>query len=131
MSYYNYVDKADKIIKELYSPENAAGYRGNKNGKITTSQIRGLLSGISDIYNDVVRLDTNELNKDIKDRILYLKVQFVYESGREAKVKAFIEKTEMLKCIDNALKGRKEFIEMARYMEALVAFHRYYGGKDE
>lgn len=118
----SYVDEAQKVIRDLYQDWRA---------QITTSQIRGLLSGISDIYNDVVQLESNELAEDLKNRILYLKVQFVYESGRDQKVKEFINRTGMIRYIDNALKGKKEFIEMERYMEALVAYHRFYGGKDE
>ena len=125
----SYVDEAQRIIDELYNGKDDK--KDKKNNKITTSQIRGLLSGISDIYNDVVQLESNELTEDLKNRILYLKVQFVYESGRDQKVKEFINRTGMIRYIDNALKGKKEFIEMERYMEALVAYHRFYGGKDE
>jgi CRISPR-associated protein Csm2 len=120
----NYVDAAQKAISELY--QNGK----NNEAKITTSQIRGLLSGISDIYNDIVQLDTNELTPEIKSKIMYLKVQFVYASGRDEKVRKFIEKTNMIKHIDNALNGKKEFIKMERYMEALVAYHKFYGGDE-
>lgn len=42
---------------------------------------------MSDIYNDVVRVEGEELPQDIVDRIQYLKVQFVYEYGRDKKDK--------------------------------------------
>ncbi len=121
-----YVEDAEKVFKDWYS---------TRDKKITTSKIRGLLSGMSDIYNDVVRVEGEELPQDIVDRIQYLKVQFVYEYGRDDKkdgpVRRFINKSKILNKIDQIGTSKKKFIEMERYMEALVAYHRFYGGKDE
>lgn len=121
-----YVEDAEKVFKDWYS---------TRDKKITTSKIRGLLSGMSDIYNDVVRVEGEELPQDIVDRIQYLKVQFVYEYGRDDKkdgsVRRFINEPKILNKIDQIGTSKKKFIEMERYMEALVAYHRFYGGKDE
>ena len=121
-----YVEDAEKVFKDRYS---------TRDKKITTSKIRGLLSGMSDIYNDVVRVEGEELPQDIVDRIQYLKVQFVYEYGRDDKkdgsVRRFINESKILNKIDQIGTSKKKFIEMERYMEALVAYHRFYGGKDE
>lgn len=121
-----YVEDAEKVFKDGYS---------TRDKKITTSKIRGLLSGMSDIYNDVVRVEGEELPQDIVDRIQYLKVQFVYEYGRDDKkdgsVRRFINESKILNKIDQIGTSKKKFIEMERYMEALVAYHRFYGGKDE
>ena len=125
----NYVERAENVVKSLYLDE-----RGKKNrkGMITTSQIRNLLSGISDIFNDVVILDEgSQLPADIVDRVNYLKVQFVYESGRHGgALKNFIDKAGLIKEIENAAASKEAFIKMERYMEALVAYHKYYGGED-
>ena len=121
-----YVEDAEKVFKDWYS---------TRDKKITTSKIRGLLSGMSDIYNDVVRVEGEELPQDIVDRIQYLKVQFVYEYGRDDKkdgsVRRFINESKILNKIDQIGTSKKKFIEMERFMEALVAYHRFYGGKDE
>ena len=121
-----YVEDAEKVFKDWYS---------TRDKKITTSKIRGLLSGMSDIYNDVVRVEGEELPQDIVDRIQYLKVQFVYEYGRDDKkdgpVRRVINESKILNKIDQIGTSKKKFIEMERYMEALVAYHRFYGGKDE
>ena len=121
-----YVEDAEKVFKDWYS---------TRDKKITTSKIRGLLSGMSDIYNDVVRVEGEELPQDIVDRIQYLKVQFVYEYGRDDKkdgsVRRFINESKILNKIDQIGTSKKKFIEMERYMEALVAYHRFYGGQDE
>ena len=79
----SYVEDAEQVISKLSRDK-----RGNL--QMTTSQIRGLLSGISDIYNDVVILKSDEIPEEIQKRIMYLKVQFVYEAGRDNNVKEFI-----------------------------------------
>ena len=76
-----YVEDAEKVFKDWYLTQEP---------KITTTKIRGLLSGMSDIYNDVVRVEGEELPQDIVDRIQYLKVQFVYEYGRDKKDKKVV-----------------------------------------
>ncbi len=125
----NYVERAENVVKSLYLDG-----RGEKNrrGMITTSQIRNLLSGISDIFNDVVILDEgSQLPADIVNRVNYLKVQFVYESGRQGgALRNFIDKAGLIKEIENAAASKEAFIKMERYMEALVAYHKYYGGED-
>ncbi|MCD8090355.1 MAG: type III-A CRISPR-associated protein Csm2 [Clostridiales bacterium] len=118
----SYVDEAEKVIKELYS---------DRRNKITTTKIRGLLSGISDIYNDAVQIEGDKLTADIIRRIQYLKVQFIYECGRDRNVEGFIKKSGIISKIDSINGSKERFIDMERYMEALVAYHRYYGGKDE
>lgn len=121
----SYVEDAERIILKLKESD--------KFGKLqmTTSQIRGLLSGISDIYNDVIRQPGEDIPSEIQKRILYLKVQFVYAAGRDEKVKKFINESKILDHIDKAVTSKSAFIEMEKYMEALVAYHRYHGGKDE
>ena len=88
-----------------------------------------------EIKIDDVRVEGEELPQDIVDRIQYLKVQFVYEYGRDDKkdgsVRRFINESKILNKIDQIGTSKKKFIEMERYMEALVAYHRFYGGKDE
>lgn len=128
----NYVERAESVVKSLYLNEQG---NPNKDGRITTSQIRNLLSGISDIFNDVIILDEgSKLPADIVNRINYLKVQFIYESGRESgkktPLKNFIKKAGLIKEIENAAASKEAFIKMERYMEALVAYHKYYGGED-
>ena len=105
-----YVEDAEKVFKDWYS---------TRDKKITTSKIRGLLSGMSDIYNDVVRVEGEELPQDIVDRIQYLKVQFVYEYGRDDKkdgsVRRFINESKILNKIDQIGTSKKKFIEMELY----------------
>ena len=126
----NYVEEAERVILELKEMKDK---KGKNIPMVTTSKIRNLLSMIAEIYNDVMN-DTNEkLSEDICERIEYLKIRFIYEAGREEKektVKNFIDKADILAQISGINGNRKNYILFTRYMEALVAYHKYYGGKD-
>ena len=99
---------------------------------VTTSKIRSLLAMTSDIYNETLNETESKLPQRLCSRIEYLRVRFIYESGKdqEGKVKDFVETARILDILKE-IRGEKEnFLLFARYMEALVAFHKFYGGKD-
>lgn len=123
----HYVDEAQSVIERLKVKRDR---NGKPIGLLTTSKIRNLLAMTDDIYNDVVNLPDEKLSPDIAARIEYLRVRFVYESGRESTVKALVEEAKILDILKEIGTDRKNYILFTRYMEALVAFHRYYGGKD-
>ncbi len=120
----NYVDKAEEVIKELTKGGT------DSNNLVTTSKIRNLLSMTADIYNVLLNYSEEELSSEIKGKIEYLRVRFVYEAGREKKVKNLVEAADILANLKKAMKSRKNYLVFSRYMEALVAFHKFYGGKD-
>ena len=124
----NYVDLAEKSIKEL---ANQKDMKGRSIPIVTTSKIRNLLAMSADIYNEVVNSKDDKLSNDIIGRINYMKLRFYYEAGRERSVKDFLEKTEVLKIIDEIKGSRKNYILFSHYLEALVAFRKYYGGNDD
>ena len=126
----NYVQLAEEAIKELRKDEEKKS-RGNNIQLVTTSKIRNLLAMTADIYNDVINSQKEQLSKDIVGRINYMKIHFVYEAGREEKVRALMEKAEILEHLDEIQGNRTQYILFSRYMEALVAYRKFYGGKDE
>ena len=67
---------------------------------------------------------TTELANEIK----YLKIKLVYQAGREASVKDFVDKAELLSMIDAIQNDTKKYEEFARYIEALVAYRKFAGG---
>ena len=123
----NYVDSAEQVIIKLSK-------KVDRNGRtvqmVTTSKIRNLLAMISDIYNEIMNQNQKELSEEICAKIEYLRVRFIYESGRETKVKDLVMEADILDILKNIGKDRDKFILFNRYMEALVAFNKYYGGKD-
>ena len=97
---------------------------------LTTTKIRGLLAMTTDIYNEVLPLTEDELSDEIKGKINYLKVHFLYEAGRERNVKDFIKKTHIIEYIEEIQGSRKNYLLFSRYMEALVAYFKFNGGRD-
>ena len=122
----NYVDMAEKTMKELCFPTE----RNGKNSVISMTKIRNLLSMVSDIYNDVLNEKNNTLSSMYIGRINYMKIHFYYEAGREFLVRKFLEKANVFNIIGGIGNSRENFLLFSRYMEALVAFRRFYGPDD-
>lgn len=124
----NYVDQAESAIDKLLSLK-------NRNGKplsiVTTSKLRNLLAITISIYNDILSDNSEKLSPEIIGRIRYLKVRFIYEAGREESVKRLVETAQILNYLDQIGDSRQRFILFSRYMEALVAFRKFKGGRDE
>ena len=121
------LEKVENTIKELKTKKNQ---RGKLIGLLTVSQIRNLLAMSADILNEVLEYPEENLSEELLDRISYLTVRFYYEAGRDEKVKSFIETAKLLPFL-KGIKTRKQYIQYYQYMEALVAFHKYHGGKDQ
>ncbi len=121
----NYVDKAEKAILKLKSKKDK---RDKLIPMVTTSKIRNLLAMTMDIYNELVN-SSADIDDDLRGRINYLRVRVIYEAGREQKVKDFVTESEIVDILKE-VETKKDFILFSRYMESLVAFHRFNGGKD-
>lgn len=122
----NYVKEAEDVISNLK--------RNNYDNKIylTTSQLRNVLAKVSSIYIDVNQNRNAVLTDKNQADIQYLKLQIVYASGRDEKgnVRDFVEKSKILKYIDEIGDSKEDFLLFARYMEALVAYHKFQGGQE-
>lgn len=125
----SYIDKAESVIKKLTENKDKWG----KPVMVTTSKIRNLLAMTADIYNEVLGKEET-LSDDVNARIDYLRIRVLYECGRDNErqqpVKTFIEKAGILEALKEINGSRKRYIIFSHYMEALVAFHKYYGGQD-
>jgi CRISPR-associated protein Csm2 len=123
----NYVDKAEAVIN---------GIRGDRKypaNRMTTTQIRKILSVSADI-EDQAKADTGQgdvLNEKLQGKLNHLRVLVVYQAGRKDEVKSFVEKANLLAIIKEIGNSKKNLLLFCRYMEALVAYHRYLGGKDK
>ena len=125
----NYVDLAEKVIvKEIVrNPK-------RHNSIMLTSKIRNLLSLTNTLYNDVIHLTDEILSEEILGKIQYLRLRFVYEAGRdtdrEKSVKDFVEKADIIKHLQRIENKKRSAFTFCRYMEALVAYHKFNGGRD-
>ncbi|MBQ3546172.1 MAG: type III-A CRISPR-associated protein Csm2 [Lachnospiraceae bacterium] len=123
-----YVEKAENVIKKLAQNKDN---RGNVK-MVTTSKLRNILAMTADIYNEVLG-NGEKLTDEINSRIDYLRVRCVYEYGRDDKdrlIKSFMDEAEILTALKEINGSRTNYILFQRYIEALVAFHKFYGGQD-
>lgn len=122
----NYVDEAERVIKSMARP--------NKNGELTisltTSKLRNLLAMAAGLKTDAQHNRGTELSPDMQSRVQYLKMRIAYEAGREPKVKDFVECAELLSCVSEIGADRQKLLLFCDYMEALTAYHKYYGGRE-
>ena len=124
----NYVSKAENVIKRVKDKfaQSEKKRKSKENDKLTISKIRNLLSLTSAMYDE---LQTKEFD-DLLDRKNYLIVQLAYQSGRENAVEVFVEEAELILALKEC-DTKEKLIRYCRYMEALVAYFKYYGGKDQ
>lgn len=116
----NYVDEAEGVMQ--------AHMKETK--KITTSKLRSFLSLIDDVYNaENLRTDPTLLPES-QLKIMRLRVRVTYDAGRDEEVKTFVEQAKLLSYLKGIGTSRDAMIKLAHYMEALVAYHRYLGGRE-
>ena len=122
----NYVDKAEKAILQLR--------KKNDEFFLTTSQIRNILSLTSSISDKSNVRNFEELNSDLS----YLRVRLVYQSRRNEirfrgekiyPVEDLLSQSDLLEALKE-VKDKVSLQRFCRYMEALVAYFKFYGGKD-
>ena len=122
-----YVDQAETVIKRLSEKTDK---RGKPIPLVTTSKIRNILSMAADIYNNVLQNREEKLSDEIVSRIEYLRVRIIYECGREPRVKDFVEESDLLDYVKMIGNDKKKYILFYHYLEALIAFHKFKGGKE-
>ena len=125
------VDRAQKVMISLTKNKNV----------VTTSQIRKFLTAVNTISEkvNVFRMqntdNADKLPEELQAEIKFLKIKLAYQIGRYNNkwgnpVKDFATEADLLKEIDAIKDSTAEYQAFARYMEALVAFHKFYGGRD-
>jgi CRISPR-associated protein Csm2 len=80
--------------------------------------------------NIYVKIRTPQEYEDAKPDIQYLKVRMAYEAGREDSVKNFLNNTHLRSLVDGVT-SYEQFMLYCRYAEALVAYFKFFGGKDK
>ena len=121
----NYVDLAEEIMhKELT-------LNGQKNKKvITTSKLRNWFSIANDIYNVESRSAESKLKAESRMKLMNLRLRIVYDAGKDNSVMDFVTSANLLSYIKGIGESREQMIRFTHYMEALVAYHKYFGGKE-
>lgn len=126
------VNRAEQVMKDLSKEQRTM---------VTTSQIRKFLTAVNTVTEkiNVWKLsdgkDTKKLPPELQAQVQYLKVKLAYQIGRSASkrgnpVETFANKAGLMACIDDIGDSTAEYEKFAHYIEALVAYHKYYGGRD-
>lgn len=133
------VRRADAVIKSLSRNPR------DKDNKffLKTNQIRKFLTAVNILANKVSvykaeNPGTDTLSDDLANEVKYLEVMLVYQVGRDnaqnpkiKSVKEFVDKSNIREIIGKIGYNIYGFEEFSRYIEALVAFHKFYGGMDK
>lgn len=126
------VAKAELVIKSLLIRD------GNNSEvlQLKIGHIRKFLTAVNLVRNrvEIYKIQSSDpanLSTEIEAEIKFLKIKLAYQAGREKTiVKPFVEKAGLIQMIDSIGNSTERFDEFAKYVEALIAFHRFYGGKD-
>lgn len=109
------VNTADKFGKHL------------KDKGLKTSQIRKFLDAVKKMKYQ----ETASSGFDFRNEAMLIKPKLAYASGRQDPksdaVKPLME--VMNSCIDK-INGKEDFDKFYKFVEAIVAYHKYYGGKE-
>lgn len=116
------------------TPENIdslAEHYGMTFTQIKTNQIRNVFASIQNIRT---KLRTKgEMNEDIHREIVLLKPKVAYIKGRNAQKNEFTTFYEMMKHgVESTIESKDKSAaawNFIRLIEAVVAYHRFYGGK--
>lgn len=95
---------------------------------LKTNQIRKFLDGVRKVEANIKMNDPKKFS--LRD-VLLLKVHLAYAKGRQESVKALM--LVMDKAIDKIREGEEGFRDFdcfVKFVEAVVAYHKFYGGKD-
>lgn len=110
--------------------------RFGKQDMVTTSQARKFLTAVNTVTGKVEQYQNEhaqaeQFSPELAAQVKFLKVKLAYQVGRgDQKIRSFAEKADLMAAIDSIGTDVKKYEEFARYVEALVAFHKYYGGRD-
>lgn len=127
---YSPVDDGEKVIKNI---------KKNKYNEIalTTSQIRKFLTAVNVVRNKVELFKAQNkacdaLSRELTAEVKFLKVNLLYQAGKDKSgtVKNFVEVANLEAIIDDIDNDLQKFADFCKYVEALVAYHKFLGGKD-
>lgn len=118
----------EKNMDKLKHAEEIMKNMKNERNPLTTNQMRIILSLFIKVRNELEKnITNNELTQDEIYQIKYIKIKLIYQAARMGN-KDFIKNSYLEKMIDD-VENRQDFYKLVDYVEALVAFQKYYVGK--
>ncbi len=99
---------------------------------IKTNQIRNFFSHFNTIKNEFKKLKiSNQPIEELDSSLILIKPKLAYAKGRNKEIEPFQQL--MFEVIDKVYKSSdkdKAYTNFFEFVEAIVAYHKYYGGKD-
>lgn len=127
---------ADQVVKEIGELQTLSGLGADRlvalaeqlgdflanRIRLKTSQIRKFL----DAVNEIKSKSTQE-EADFRSACMLLKPKLAYAAGRQDEVKPLM--AVLVPCI-NKVHNKNDFMNFYRFVESIIAYHRYHGGRD-
>lgn len=108
-----------------------ADEKGKTFRTIKTNQIRNFFSAVVSIKNQVQMAGKDFKFSEIETELLLLKPKLAYAAGRQSVVKPFKEfMDEAIDAVINSDDQKKAITNFFNLIESVVAYHKFYGGKD-
>ncbi|WP_321970917.1 type III-A CRISPR-associated protein Csm2 [Paratractidigestivibacter sp.] len=117
----NYAQAAEVIVSSAKNGGQDSWFKS-----LSMSKLRGIYGLITNVYTRVNKPEDLEANMG---DLQYIKVKMAYEAGREKAVKDFLSSTGLMNALDD-VKTYDQFILYCRYAESLVAYFKFYGGRE-
>ena len=108
---------AEKLVRWA---EEMGKQLGSEGVDLKTTQIRKFLDAVNTIKSRGTQEDDY-----YKSQCIFLKPKLAYAAGRQDEVKPL--RTVLEPCIAK-VENEKDFTHFHRFVEAIVAYHRFYGG---
>lgn len=128
---YSPVDDGEKVINNIRKDR-------NDNIVLTTSQIRKFLTAVNVVRNKVELYKAQNkacdaLSSELTAEVKFLKVNLLYQAGKDKSgtVKNFVKVANLEAIINDIGNDLQKFAKFCKYVEALVAYHKFLGGKDK
>jgi len=124
-------DFADATAMEINEIADKKGKEFARN--IRTNQIRNFFAHINTLRNDFRNMQLSKLSYDQLDGSLILvKPKLAYAKGRNRNVEPFQQL--IFETIDKVVISKnkeKAYINFFEFVEAIVAYHKYHGGREK
>lgn len=122
--------EADTVIMAL---RNEKDQKGRTPKQVTTTQLRKFLTAVISVTNKVSIYKLKHpgittLSDELAGEVKFLKVKAAYQAGRETAVYNFVTRARIFDRIDDIGNSIAKYEDFSRYIEALVAYHKYHGG---
>ena len=126
---FNKTDFADVTALEI---NEVADKKGKEFKPIRTNQIRNFFSHFNTIKNEykIIKINKQPIEQ-LDTSLILIKPKLAYAKGRNLAVEPFQRLIfEVIDLVYNSKNKEKAYNNFFEFVEAIVAYHKYYGGKD-